>query len=148
MNLNNYTIRIMTIDDYDAVMALLQKTIGVTLREADSRASTLRHLERNAGHSFVAEVNGNIIGCVMGVHDGRRGYLQHLAVDKHYRRCGIGTVLVNQSVTSLKQVGIYKVHIFVLNDNNDAQLFWAKRNWKMRTDIALFSFYEENHENV
>jgi ribosomal protein S18 acetylase RimI-like enzyme len=138
----------MTIDDYDAVMALLQTTIGVTLREADSRESTLRHLDRNAGHSFVAEVTGHIIGCVMGVHDGRRGYLQHLAVDKHYRRCGIGTVLVNQSVASLKKVGIHKVHIFVLSDNNEAKIFWAKRNWKMRTDIALFSFYEEDYENA
>lgn len=146
--MNNYTIRIMTIDDYDAVMALLQSTIGVVLREADSRAATLRHLQRNAGHSFVAEVTGTIIGCVMGVHDGRRGYLQHLAVDKHYRRCGIGTVLVDQSITSLKQVGIHKVHIFVLNDNHAAKLFWAKRNWKARNDIALFSFCEDDCENA
>ena len=138
----------MTIDDYDAVMALLQTTIGVKLREADSRASTLRYLEKNAGHSFVAEVTGTIIGCVMGAHDGRRGYLQHLAVNKHYRRCGVGTTLVNQSVAALRQVGIYKVHIFVLNDNHDAKIFWAKRNWTLRTDILLYSFTENDYENT
>lgn len=146
--LDNYIIRTMTIADYDAVMVLLQMTTGVTLRDADSWESTLRYLNRNEGHSFVAERSGVIIGCVMGAHDGRRGYLQHLAVNKHYRCFGIGTVLVKQSVASLKHVGIHKVHIFVLNDNHDAKIFWAKRNWKLRSDIMLLSYCDDDYENA
>lgn len=138
----------MTIADYDAVMVLLQMTTGVTLRDADSWESTLRYLNRNEGHSFVAEMSGAIIGCVMGAHDGRRGYLQHVTVDQRYQRRYVGTALVDQSIASLRRVGICKVHIFVLNDNNDAKNFWAKRNWELRSDIMLFSYCDDNYENA
>ncbi|WP_370445949.1 GNAT family N-acetyltransferase [Petrotoga sp. 9PW.55.5.1] len=40
--------------------------------------------------------------------DGRRGYLYHLAIDKDYRRKGIGTKLVNLVFDNLKKKGIMK----------------------------------------
>jgi len=81
----------MTIEDYDSVIGLLTATSGVRLREADSREATARYLERNPGLSFVALVDGVIAGCVMCGHDGRRGYLQHLAVSPRFRERGIGS---------------------------------------------------------
>lgn len=60
----------MTIQDYDSVMDLMKKTSGVTVREADSREATGRYLIRNPGLSFVAELNGDLVGCVMCGHDG------------------------------------------------------------------------------
>ena len=73
-------IRVMTPADYDAVSGLLRATEGVVLRAADSRAATARYLERNPGLSFVCCDAGGVVGCVFAGHDGRRGYLQHLAV--------------------------------------------------------------------
>ena len=72
-------IREMTIDDYNVVMSLLRTTSGVRLRDADSREAIMRYLQRNPGLSFVAFVDEHLAGCVMCGHDGRRGYLQHLA---------------------------------------------------------------------
>ena len=74
------TLRTMTPADYDAVLALMQNTPGISLRDADSREATERYLVRNPGLSFVAEAEGRLIACVMCGHDGRRGYLQHLLV--------------------------------------------------------------------
>ena len=68
-----HTIRTMTPSDYAAVLALMQDTPGISLREADSREATERYLARNPGLSFVAEREGRLIGCVMCGHDGRRG---------------------------------------------------------------------------
>lgn len=56
------TIRVMSTADYDAVLELMQKTPGISLRDADSREATERYLERNPGMSFVAEVDGGWLG--------------------------------------------------------------------------------------
>jgi len=60
--------------DYDEVTALMRRTPGVSLRNADSRKATARYLERNPDLSFLAVDAGKIIGCAMCGHDGRRGW--------------------------------------------------------------------------
>jgi len=86
----------MTMADYDAVIELMKATPGVSFRDADSRDATARYLERNPGLSFVAEKGDRLVGCVMCGHDGRRGYLQHLAVLPEHRRQGIASALVER----------------------------------------------------
>ncbi len=75
-------IREMVISDYDAVIALWCQTEGMSIRDADSKESISRYLERNPGLSFVVgnENENEIVGAVLVGTDGRRGYLQHLAV--------------------------------------------------------------------
>ena len=49
------TILDLTIDRYHEVLALMARTPGVSLREADSPVATARYLSRNPGLSFLAE---------------------------------------------------------------------------------------------
>ncbi|MGH8017201.1 MAG: GNAT family N-acetyltransferase [Opitutaceae bacterium] len=60
-----------------------------------------RYLRRNPGLSFVAEVDGQIVGYAMAGDDGRRGYLQHVAVDVAYRRRGIAQTLISRCLAAL-----------------------------------------------
>ena len=138
----------MTIADYSEVISLLKSTAGVRLRDADSREATERYLARNTGLSFVAVEGGRLIGCVMCGHDGRRGYLQHLAVDSAHRRQGIGSSLVDRCVSALQEQGILKLHIDVLVNNTDAAAFWTRCGWQKRDDIQRFSFVNSQHANV
>lgn len=141
-------IREMTINDYERVLALLQQTVGVTVREADSKEALGRYLVRNPGFSFVAEFENELIGCIMAGHDGRRGYLQHLAVVQKHRNRGIATRLVNSALDRLESEGIVKSHIDILADNRAAIDFWEKIGWKRRTDILRYSFIRSGGENV
>ncbi|MCB0153428.1 MAG: GNAT family N-acetyltransferase, partial [Anaerolineae bacterium] len=80
------TIREMTPQDLAQVLVLWQQAEGVGLSEADSPDRLTRFLEHNPGLSFVA-INGNqLVGAVLGGHDGRRGYIHHLAVAANERR--------------------------------------------------------------
>ena len=72
-------IRPMMPRDVEAVLNLWKATEGLTMREADSPEALRTYLERNPGMSFVAQANGQLIGAVLCGHDGRHGYLQHLA---------------------------------------------------------------------
>lgn len=138
----------MRIADYDAVRTFLNSIEGVRLRAADSQQATERYLARNPGLSFIARSGGDIAGCVMSGHDGRRGYLHHLAVAPNFRRKGIGTLLVNRCIEALKQLGIEKTHIDVISENAAGHRYWNSRGWQKRTDIVRYSFCTSEDPNV
>ena len=142
------TLRVMTIDDYEAVLALMSSTPGISVRDADSREAIARYLLRNPGMSFVAEGETGLCGCVMSGHDGRRGYLQHLLVLPAYRRQGIANALVERCLASLEAQGIHKCHLDVLVDNHDAARYWQKLGWQLRRDIDRYSFTRPGNENA
>jgi putative acetyltransferase len=63
-------------------------------------------------------------GAVLCGHDGRRGYLHHLAVAESHRRGGIGRQLVERCLTGLRSIGIMKCHLFIFIDNDIGLDFW------------------------
>lgn len=141
-------VRPMTIADHADLIDLMTQTPGVSVRDADSKASTERYLQRNPGLSFVAEQGGALVGCVMSGHDGRRGYLQHLVVRAEHRNRGVGGTLVEHCLAALEREGILKTHIDVLRTNLSGQRYWAQRGWTLRTDIHRYSFVRSGGENV
>jgi len=129
----------MAINDYDEVLALWRASEGIGLSDADSRESIARFLERNPGLSFVAYDGQHLIGAVLCGHDGRRGYIHHLAVAKSHRRQGLGRALVGRCLSAVQREGIGKCHIFVFGDNKDAIAFWEKIAWIERVELVMMS---------
>ena len=130
-------VRSFRIEDFDAVIALWQRTEGVGLNESDTRRAITAFLRRNPRLSFVAEQGGRIIGAVLCGHDGRSGYLHHLAVSKRHRRRGIGRRLVNACLAKLHKAGIQKCNIFIFANNAAGMKFWAHTGWSLRTELRL-----------
>lgn len=135
----NIEIHPFTMDAYDRVFALWQQCEGVGLSEADSPANIQAYLSRNPGMSFIATAGGAVVVAVLCGHDGRRGYLHHLAVDPQSRRRSVGRRLVDHCLSALQRAGIHKCHIFVLNHNQDGMAFWRSARWTPRSDISLIS---------
>lgn len=141
-------VREMQASDYEAVMALWQTTESMALKEADSQANITRYLARNPGLSFVAKQQGQIVGAVLVGTDGRRGYLQHLAVAQSMRGQGIGKQLIEHAVASLAQQGVAKTHLFVANENRLAQGFYQRLGWFARDEVRMFSFNSSTEQNI
>jgi ribosomal protein S18 acetylase RimI-like enzyme len=137
-----------TIERYDDVMALMQRTPGVSIRDADSRPATERYLARNPGMSFLCIDGEQVVGCAMCGHDGRRGYLQHVIVDAAYRGRGIAHALVEACLAALGRIGIEKTHIDVFVDNDLANGYWTRRGWQRRNDIYRYSLNRSGRENA
>nr|WP_216610205.1 GNAT family N-acetyltransferase [Vibrio coralliilyticus] len=138
----------MAIEDYDAVIRLWLQTEGMSVRDADSRENIALYLDRNSNLSFVAISEGNIIGAVLVGTDGRRGYLQHLAVLPQFRGQRIGYQLISQSINALAKIGIPKTHLFVYDDNLNAQKFYEKLGWFPRDNIRMYSYNSSSNSNV
>jgi len=128
----------MTQDDYDAVYALWGQTEGLGLNDSDSREAIGAFLKHNDGLSLVAcAPEGPIVGAVLCGHDGRRGYLHHLAVARLQRKQGIGRALVNECLAKLAAHGIQKCNLFLFADHESGRTFWLKQGWSVRDDIVL-----------
>ncbi|CAM3684403.1 Acetyltransferase YpeA [Vibrio aerogenes CECT 7868] len=140
--------REMVIADYPQVMTLWSATESMSLRDADSRENIGAYLSRNPGLSFVACQGSKIVGAVLTGTDGRRGYLQHLAVDQTLRGQGVGKQLVRCCVSALEQQGIAKTHLFVANENLCAQTFYERLGWYPRDEVRMYSFNASEHQNV
>ena len=133
----DHDIREMTIDDYDEAVALWEASEGVGLSEGDDREGVALCLRRNSSLSFVACVDNALVGAALCGHDGRRGYLYHLAVDKNHRNKGIGHALVDACLSALGKVGIKKCSIFLYSNNHEAKAFWEHSGWFSRDDLAV-----------
>ncbi len=141
---NGIIVRAFCIEDYRAVIALWRRTEGVGLNESDTRRAIAAYLRHNPRMSFVAERDGRIIGAVLCGHDGRRGYLHHLAVAKRYRHRGIGRQLVNACLAKLRKADIPKCNILIFADNAAGMKFWAHTGWKLRTELQVMQIRLEN----
>ena len=130
-------IRLMTINDYDAIYALWLSCKGMGLNSVDdSREGIARFLKRNPSTCFVAEENNAIIGVIMAGHDGRRGYIYHTAMHPDARGRGIGRKLVDAAIHALKAEGITKVALVVFDRNETGNAFWEKIGFTTRRDLV------------
>ena len=127
----------MDMDDYDKVYALWMscKNMGFNNLD-DSREGIEKYLKRNPATCFIAEQDDNIVGVILSGHDGRRGFIHHMAVAEEYRRMGIASNLLGHALSALKEEGINKVGLFVFNRNETGNAFWEAQGFTVRTDIA------------
>lgn len=132
-------IRPLTAADYQAVRTLWESCEGVGLNDADRPAALRAYLERNPGMSFVACRANAVVGAVLCGHDGRRGYLNHLAVAPSFRRRGLARRLVAHSLEALEKAGIGKCHLFIFSANPEGRRFWQKIGWDLRDDLVVAS---------
>lgn len=128
----------MVASDIGEVLALWQGMPGIGLNESDTPANLTRFLERNAGLSLVARAPcQSIVGALLCSHDGRRGYLHHLAVALNHRRQGLAREMVERCLVALRGEAIFKCNIFVYANNEDGQRFWKASGWSVRSDLTM-----------
>jgi len=128
-----------TIEQYDSVYSLWASCDGIGISDSDSRENIARYLARNPGMSYVALLDGVVVGVVLAGHDGRRGYLHHLAVLPGCRRQGIARRLLDEAYGALREQGIDKCHGFVFRRNEEGLRFWNHEGWIIRDDVSLIS---------
>ncbi|RNB92309.1 GNAT family acetyltransferase [Brevibacillus fluminis] len=114
--------------DYDAVIALWQRA-GIQVSQSDS-VERLRHkLERDPELFLVAIHEEQIVGAVMGSYDGRRGWVNHLAVDPSYQGNQLGKIIMAELEKRFKSIGCEKVNLLIERDNEAVQGFYEKNGF-------------------
>jgi ribosomal protein S18 acetylase RimI-like enzyme len=129
-------IREFQLSDYDEIMSLW-KSAGLIIRPGDELDGIRLKLQRDPDLFMVAEDENGIVGVVMGAWDGRRGWINHLAVKPAYQRRGIGEALVNELVKRLAERGARKVNAQVYRSNEKSLAFFKSLGFEVHADLLM-----------
>ncbi len=132
-------IRVMTIEDIPKAISLWQSCDGVGLSDADEPAALAAFLSRNPSISCVVESNDEVVAAALGGHDGRRGFLYHVAVRSELRRQGLGRALVRNALARMRDAGVFKCHVMVFRSNRAGHAFWSSVGFHLRDDLDVCS---------
>lgn len=102
-----FSIRPLRPSDFEAICELWCAA-GLPTRPSgrDSREAFLTQLANFPTTYLAAECDGTIVGTVLGTHDGRKGWINRLAVHPEHRRRGIATALLDACERALRDDGI------------------------------------------
>ena len=129
-----------SINYYNQVLELWKKSEGIGLSSSDDIDDLEIYIQHNQDYSFLALLNGEVIGTILAGHDFRRAYIYHFVVDENYRKQGIGNLLLEKSLAKLRDKGIVKCHIAVYKDNQQGKDIWEKGGFKLRYDLDMMSY--------
>jgi len=134
------TIRPFAIEDYDTVFALWKEAkLPCKPRGRDSRTNLQKQLGQAMVRFLVAELDGRVVGTVLASHDGRKGWINRLAVAKEFLRKGTAKRLLQEAEAWLGQQGIEIIACLVEDDNEPSVRCFLAAGYTRHADIVYFS---------
>ncbi len=133
-------IRELRLGDYDALLALWREA-GLPHRPKgrDAREAIARQLKEDTAIYLVAEVAGTVVGAVLGTHDGRKGWINRLAVLTAYRRRRVGAQLLAEAERRLAALGIEIFACLVEDWNGESKAFFEKTGYKPFREVSYYT---------
>jgi ribosomal protein S18 acetylase RimI-like enzyme len=122
--------------DADEVVALWRRC-GLTRPWNDPHKDIARKRAVQPDLFLVAELDGAIVGSVMGGYDGHRGWVYYLAADESRRRSGLGRALMAEVEARLRRLGCAKINLQVRSDNPSVLDFYAKLGFVRDESVSL-----------
>ncbi|GAB4494086.1 MAG: GNAT family acetyltransferase [Anaerolineales bacterium] len=110
-------------EDYETVLTLWQNAgEGIGIGVSDQPEEIEKKVRYAPDLFLLAESGSRIVGTVIGGYDGRRGMVYHLAVNADFRGQGIGTLLMDEIETRLREKGCRKAYLLVKQSNSAAEM--------------------------
>ena len=118
--------------DISEVEEFWKKEYRVSKRDDQDRMSIF--LDKNPGLSTLAIEDGSIVGTTLGSCDGRKGYIQKVAVSNSLRGKGIGKMLAVETVKKLKEAGALDIRV---GCGAELTPFYEKCGFKVETIVPM-----------
>ena len=111
-------IRRLRLADYDAIIRLLRVCgLNPRMKGRESRTSIAAQLRTPRNRYLGAFEGARLVGTVFGTHDGRKGWINRLAVHPDYRRRHLARRLVRICERGLREQGIQVFAALIEPDN-------------------------------
>lgn len=126
--------------DYDRIMEIWTAgPLPVKPQGRDSRAQIEKQVRQRNVTFLVAEADGRVIGTVLATHDGRKGWINRLAVDASRRRRGLGRRLVLEAERRLAKAGLEIFACLIEEENAVSMAVFESLGYKKHPEIIYFT---------
>ena len=117
-----FATRDFRMGDYDQVIGLW-RICGLPFRPdgRDSRERIAKEIERPTALFLVAECRGDIVGTLFGTTDGRKGWINRLAVRPDHRRKDLAKRLIEEAEARFEALGL-EVYSCLIEDHSDSSM--------------------------
>ncbi|MCK4347722.1 MAG: GNAT family N-acetyltransferase [Thermoplasmatales archaeon] len=133
-------IRELSIKDYDALITLWNDAqLPFKPKGRDRRDKIEYKLKQGRDIFLVAEINGKLVGSVFGTHDGRKGWINRLAVTPEFQRQDIAKKLIAEVEDRFSALGIDIISCLVEDWNIKSLQVFEKLGYKKHSDMVYFS---------
>jgi ribosomal protein S18 acetylase RimI-like enzyme len=135
--MSDFAIRECRSEEVEAVLELwrqAQATPSITDTADDLR----RALAHPAAITLVAEVQGQLVGSIIGTFDGWRGNIYRLAVHATHRRRGIARALLAEVEKRLLRQGAKRITALVEKLHPQAVGFWEAVGYNLDSRILRY----------
>lgn len=123
----------LAITDYKSIIDIWQKSgLPIKPRGRDSYENLAHQIEKEPEFNIGAYLDGRLIGLVIASSDGRKGWINRLAVLPEFRGRNIARNLIKRAEDALRKTGILIAACLILSDNAPSiQLFESEgySNW-------------------
>lgn len=139
-------LRPITMDDLPEMMTLW-RAAQLRFSPTDTEHGLRRHLALS-GHLawLLCAADGRIIGTLLGSDDGRRGWINHLAVHPDVQGLGYGHRLVNAITARLTAQGCEKVNLLVRHANQHVVPFYEKIGFAIDNNIFMAKWLTNDNQ--
>jgi ribosomal protein S18 acetylase RimI-like enzyme len=126
--------------DYDDVLALWQRAgLPVRAEGRDAPAAFARQMASGLQRVIGLRANGALVAVAVLTHDGRKGWINRLAVDAAYRRQGLARRLVAEAERWFTQDVGLEVWAALIERHNEASLLLFEKLGYGQPDVAYVS---------
>ncbi|MDH4210954.1 MAG: GNAT family N-acetyltransferase [candidate division WOR-3 bacterium] len=143
---DGFTIRKFRMADYDSLLELWDNAgLPHKPKGRDTRENISREINHPNAVFLVAEKDGCLIGSAFGTHDGRKGWINRVAVLPAHRRQGIAADLVEEIEKHITRMGIGIIACLVEEWNRDSLSFFQKMGYVCHKDIFYLTKREVDY---
>lgn len=129
-------IRPFELKDEDQVIALW-KECKLIVPWNDPKKDIQRKLKVNPELFLVGELDGVIVGSIMGGYEGHRGWVNYLAVSPSHQKKGFGRQLMDAVEVKLREMGCPKINLQVRETNLEVIEFYKAIGYNMDHVVGM-----------
>jgi ribosomal protein S18 acetylase RimI-like enzyme len=132
--------------DYEQILEVWQKSgLPIKPRGRDSYENLAAQIEREPEFNIGAYHDGRLIGLVIGSSDGRKGWINRLAVLPEFRGRDIARNLIKRAEDALRKAGIMIIACLILNDNLPSIRLFESEGYSNWPEVRYFrKTFDEN----
>ncbi|MDO9578872.1 MAG: GNAT family N-acetyltransferase [Candidatus Cloacimonadales bacterium] len=147
MNLFDLQFRQMQPEDYDDLVKLwIDAGLPYRSNGRDKRGKMLRELKNSNEALFLAFRKERLLGAILASHDGRKGWINRLAVHPDFRKQGLAKILIEKAENFLYEQGIEIIACLIEDWNSQSMQLFTKVGYKRFDDIIYFT--KKKHPGV